>query len=83
MRPGGPGWTRQRERTGVLPAQDLVFDLKRSVAASLLLFGTMFAVGAALLLRGAVFGTMLGLAVAGGLWLWRLRRRAPAAVEKR
>ena len=83
VRPGGPGWRRQRERTGVQPAQDLGRDLLRVLAGLLLLYGAMFAVGAALLLRWSTLGVMLVIAVAGGLWLRALGRVqiAPAMPE--
>jgi SSS family solute:Na+ symporter len=72
VRPGGPGWQRQRERTGVPSEMDLGRDLQRVVAALLLLFGLMFAVGAAVLLRwGVVVGSSLA-ALSGGIWLGTL-----------
>ncbi|MBW3656253.1 MAG: Na+:solute symporter [Gemmatimonadetes bacterium] len=69
VRPGGPGWRRQRERTGLEPAQDLGRDLLRVVAGLLLLFGSMFSLGGALFLRWNVFAIAGSVAVAGLLWL--------------
>src|SRR5690606_39955909 len=37
VRPGGPGWRRQRERTGIAPAQDLASDIQRVFAGVLIL----------------------------------------------
>jgi len=71
-RPGGPGWRRQRERTGIQPAQDLGKDCLRVVAGLFILFGAMFAIGGALLLR---WGTALAMTIvflAGVIWLRRL-----------
>lgn len=73
-RPGGPGWRRQRERTGVEPAQDLSVDLWSVVLATGLIFGMMFAIGAALLLDwGTAAGAAL-VATVSGVALRRLRK---------
>jgi Na+/proline symporter len=74
VRPGGPGWKRQRERTGLAPAQDLSRDVLRTVAGLMILFGLMFAIGAALLFRWGTLAAMLALAIAGGVWLRALGR---------
>jgi len=71
VRPGGPGWKRQRERTGLEPAQDLRGDLLRSAAGLAVLFGAMFAVGGFLLQRPGVGVLNLLLALVG----WGLLRR--------
>ena len=83
VRPGGPGWRRQRERTGVQPAQDLGKDLLRVLAGLAFLFGTMFAIGALLLLRWGTLGMMSILALVGSFALRRLGRSqiAPAMPE--
>ena len=83
VRPGGPGWRRQRERTGVQPAQDLGKDLLRVLAGLAFLFGTMFAIGALLLLRWGTLGMMSILALVGIFALRRLGRSqiAPAMPE--
>ncbi len=72
VRPGGPGWRRQRERTGIAPAQDLASDIQRVVAGILILFGAMFAVGGVLLLRWSTATAMLIMLLIGVLWLRRL-----------
>lgn len=74
VRPGGPGWQRQRKRTGVPPAQDLGKDLLRVLAAMMVLFGLMFAVGGFLLLNSLLGFAMLAMAAAGRYWLKRLGR---------
>ncbi|MGP1372633.1 MAG: sodium:solute symporter family protein [Almyronema sp.] len=79
VRPGGPGWHRQRIRTGLSPAQDLRIDLQRVVAALLLLFGAMFAVGGFLLLQSLTGWLALVVAVLGAVWLQRLSKRYPVA----
>lgn len=79
VRPGGPGWERQRARTGLAPAQDLGRDLKRVGAGLLVLFGLMFAVGGVVLLRPGVAGMNLVAAGMGYLWLRRLRSSAAPA----
>lgn len=72
VRPGGPGWARQRERTGLPAAQDLGQDVLRVLAGLMILFGLMFAIGAALLFRWTLLAVMIALAAAGMLWLHRL-----------
>jgi len=72
VRPGGPGWRRQRRRTGVEPAQDLGHDVLRACAALLVLLGLMFAVGFALLLDWSGAAVAGVAAAAGGAWLRRL-----------
>ncbi len=69
IRPGGPGWARQRQRTGLAPLQDLARDIRCIMAATLLLFGTMFAIGGFLLLQSLTGWVALAIAVVGGLWL--------------
>jgi SSS family solute:Na+ symporter len=72
VRPGGPGWRRVRERTGVPPAQDLACDLKRVLAALMILFGLMFLIGGVLFLRWGTAAAMAVTALAGWLWLRHL-----------
>lgn len=74
VQPGGPGWTRQRQQTGLPPAQDLVKDLKRVLAAILLLFGSMLALGGFLLLQPLTGWISLVVAVVGGFWLRQLNK---------
>lgn len=73
VRPGGPGWKRQRERTGLAPAQDLGRDIQRVIAALFLLFGAMFAVGGLVMLRFTLAAGMTITAILGWAWLSRLR----------
>jgi hypothetical protein len=76
VRPGGNGWQKQRERTGVKPAHSLQLDSLRVIAASLLLFGAMFAIGGFLLLESITGWVSLFLAAIGGFWLRRLNKIA-------
>ncbi len=78
VRPGGPGWRRQRERTGIPPAQDLRRDIARTIAGLCIVFGAMFLVGAALLLRWGTFVAMTALALTGLFWLRALGRPTSA-----
>ena len=86
VRPGGPGWKAQRAATGLSPAQPLKLSLKRTAAAVLLLFGSMFAVGGALLLRWDVAASMAAVAAVGSValnhWRRRGRRRSQADSEQ-
>jgi SSS family solute:Na+ symporter len=72
VRPGGPGWERQRARTGIQPAQDLIRDVQRILAGLMILFGLMFAIGGFVLVRYGVMLANLVAAVIGYLWLRRL-----------
>ncbi|NEQ32455.1 MAG: Na+:solute symporter [Leptolyngbya sp. SIO4C5] len=83
VRPGGPGWHRQRIRTGLSPAQDLKVDIQRVLAALLLLFGAMFAVGGFLLLQSLTGWLSLIIAVIGAVWLRQLSKRYPVAPAPR
>ncbi len=78
VRPPGPGWARVRARVGVEPDTSLRFALARTVAASLLLFGSLFAVGGGLLLEPGTWvpATLVALVGWGGLATLRSRRRA-------
>ena len=81
-RPGGIGWKRQRERTGIAAAQDLTQDLLKVVAATLLLFGAMFAIGGFLLLQSLTGFIALVVAVIGGFWLRQLNKHRPISMSK-
>ena len=81
-RPGGIGWKRQRERTGIAAAQDLTQDLLKVVAATLLLFGAMFAIGGFLLLQSLTGFIALVVAVIGGFWLRQLNKHRPISMTK-
>ena len=72
VRPGGPGWKRQQERTGIAPAQDMASDIQRVLAGVLILFGAMFAVGGLLLLRWGTAAMMTIMLIVGLLWLRKL-----------
>ncbi|MGC1308798.1 MAG: sodium:solute symporter family protein [Phormidesmis sp.] len=75
VRPGGPGWKRQRDRTNLRPLQNLNLDIQRVLAALLLLFGSMFTVGGFLLFQSLTGWISLVLAVGGGYWLRQLSKR--------
>jgi SSS family solute:Na+ symporter len=75
VRPSGPGWSRQRDRTGLAPDQDLGRDLKRVLAGILLMFGAMFATGGFLLLQPMTGWASLISAVIGWMWLRQLDRQ--------
>ncbi|HEX6133412.1 MAG TPA: sodium:solute symporter family protein [Longimicrobiales bacterium] len=72
VRPGGPGWRRQRERTGIQSAQDLERDSLRVLAGLMVLFGAMFAVGGVVLFRWYTALAMTIIMMLGLLWLKRL-----------
>jgi solute:Na+ symporter, SSS family len=74
VRPGGPGWKRQRERTGLASDQNLGRDMLRVLAGLFLLFGLLFGVGGVVLLKPATALSMGLLAMIGGAWLWWLRK---------
>jgi solute:Na+ symporter, SSS family len=82
VQPGGIGWKQQRERTGIPPAQNLTQDLLKVVAATLLLFGSMFAIGGFLLLQSWTGFISLIAAVIGGFWLRQLNKHQPIAMPK-
>ena len=82
VQPGGIGWTRQRSRTGIPAAQDLTQDLLKVVAATLLLFGSMFAIGGFLLLQSLTGFVSLAIAVIGGSWLRLLNKHKSVTMTK-
>ena len=73
-RPGGPGWQRQRAKTGLAPAQNLGKDLQRVLASILLLFGALLATGGFLLLKPNIGWIFLIVAVFSGMWLRQLNK---------
>lgn len=75
VQPGGMGWRRQRERTGIIPTQDLGRDILKVLAGSLLLFGSMLGIGGFLLLQPLTGWICLIMAVIGGFWLRKLNKR--------
>ena len=74
VQPGGIGWNRQKMRTGIEPEQNLTQDLLKVIAASFLLFGSMFAIGGFLLLQSLTGWISLIFAVVGGFWLRQLNK---------
>jgi Na+/proline symporter len=78
VRPGGPGWKRFRESTGVEPVTELGSDLVRTLGAVLLLFGGMFAAGGAMLLEWRTAGLATAIGVTG-LVILRVAGRAARA----
>ncbi|NJK38912.1 MAG: Na+:solute symporter [Oscillatoriales cyanobacterium SM2_3_0] len=81
VRPGGQGWCRQRLATGLPPAQDLVTDLQKVLAALLLLFGALLSTGGFILLRPTLGWITLGVAVIGGVWLRQLNKLKPTTPD--
>lgn len=82
VRPGGPGWRRQRMKTGLLPAQDLGLDVQRVVAAISLLLGLLLATGGFLLLQETIAWISLIVAAIGGVWLRHLSKLKIQSMEK-
>ncbi|MEA5463019.1 sodium:solute symporter family protein [Leptothoe sp. PORK10 BA2] len=82
VRPGGPGWKHQRQRTGMRPLQNLGLELQRVMAALLLLFGAMFAVGGFLLLQSLLGWCSLIVAVGGWWWLRQLNHQPISPVPR-
>ena len=76
VRPPGPGWKRQRARTGLPPSQSLGTELQRVGAALLILFGLMFGTGYVLLLMYGRAALFFGVALLAFAWLRRLNRKA-------
>ena len=75
VRPGGIGWQRQRQRTGMSPAMNLSKELIKVVAATVLLFGSMLAIGGFLLLQPLTGWICLVTAVISGFWLRQLNKK--------
>ncbi len=82
VRPGGPGWKRQQERTDLTPAQDLATDIKRVLASILLLFGAMFAIGGFLLLQSLTGWVSLVISIFGWMWLRLLNKIKPLSMAR-
>lgn len=81
VRPGGPGWAKQQQRTGLRPAQALSHDLLKALAALLLLLGAMLGVGGFLLYQPLTGWVWLIVAVGGGWWLRHLSKGTPSHLE--
>jgi Na+/proline symporter len=75
VRPGGIGWRRQKERTGVTSTQNLTQDFLKVIAAVILLFASMFTVGGFLLLQPLIGWICLILTVISSFWLRKLNRQ--------
>ncbi|MDJ0634808.1 MAG: Na+:solute symporter [Xenococcaceae cyanobacterium MO_188.B29] len=82
VRPGGIGWQPQKQRTGISPAMNLGRELIKVVAATLLLFGSMFAIGGFLLLQSLTGWICLVIAVLGRFWLRQLNKQRIAPMPR-
>ena len=75
VRPPGPGWSRLRQRLGVMPMESLPAMLRRFVLACGVLFGGLLGTGGFLLHQQ--WSGWIGLSVLI-LSIWQLRRRVDA-----
>ncbi|MEC4986460.1 MAG: sodium:solute symporter family protein [Oscillatoria sp. PMC 1068.18] len=75
VRPGGWGWKRQQERTGLQPVQNLSLDILRVIVATFALFGIMFAIGGFLLLEPLTGWVSLIIGVVAWFWLRQLSKK--------
>ena len=75
VRPPGPGWSRLRQRFGVMPVESLPAMLRRFVLACGVLFGGLLGTGGFLLHQQ--WSGWIGLSVLI-LSIWQLRRRVDA-----
>jgi len=75
VRPPGPGWSRLRQRFGVMPMESLPTMLRRFVLACGVLFGGLLGTGGFLLHQQ--WSGWIGLSVLI-LSIWQLRRRVDA-----
>lgn len=82
VQPGGVGWKRQRERTNIPATDDLAQDLVKVVAATFLLFGSMFAIGGFLLLQSLTGWVSLIVAVVAGFWLRQLNKHPSISIAR-
>ncbi len=82
VRPGGIGWQYQRYKTGLEPAQNLQNDILKVVAATLVMFGSMFAIGGFLLLQSITGFVSLTIAIIGGFWLRKLSKKRVLPMQK-
>lgn len=82
IRPGGPGWRKQRAHTGLAPLMSLKLDLARFVAGTFMLFGLMFGVGGLLLMKPLVGAVWLVIAALAVVVLKMLSARMEARMEK-
>lgn len=70
------------DRTRLSPVQDLATDIKRVLAAIVLMFGSMFAIGGFLLLQPLTGWISLIAAVAGWMGLRQLNKSKVLAVPR-
>jgi hypothetical protein len=78
-RPGGPGWRRQREATGLAPLQNLGADVRSGITAIVLLISLMLGIGWLVLGFWAKGVISCGIAGVAGLMLrWVSSARTPA-----
>ncbi|MGK7879338.1 MAG: sodium:proline symporter, partial [Crocosphaera sp.] len=82
VRPGGIGWQYQQYKTGLEPAQNLQYDILKVVAATLVMFGSMFAIGGFLLLQSITGFVSLTIAIIGGFWLRKLSKKRVPNMQK-
>lgn len=75
VRPPGPGWSRLRQRFGVMPMESLPVMLRRFVLACGVLFGCLLGTGGFLLHQQ--WSGWIGLSVLI-LSIWQMRRRVAA-----
>ena len=75
VRPPGPGWSRLRQRFGVMPMESLLAMLRRFMLACGVLFGGLLGTGGFLLHQQ--WSGWIGLSVLI-LSIWQLRRRVDA-----
>ena len=75
VRPPGPGWSRLRQRFGVMPMESLPAMLRRFMLACVVLFGGLLGTGGFLLHQQ--WSGWIGLSVLI-LSIWQLRRRVDA-----
>jgi Na+/proline symporter len=76
VRPGGPGWARLRQATGLGPSDDsLSLALLAWVLGCLLVYSALFGTGSLLYARTAQASMWAAAFVGSALGLWRLRSR--------
>jgi len=71
-RPGGPGWQRQRDATGLAPLQNLGADVSSGIIGVVLIFALMFGVGWLTLGSTEKGFVAMGVACVAGLALRRV-----------
>ena len=76
-RPGGPGWRRVRERTGVVPASPLGRDLAETAAVLAMVMGGMLGIGG-IVVGGAAWAVGGAAATVGGFLAYRSIKNSKA-----